>query len=1158
MSIWKSLSHTVSSVRDALGHGQASITVAQPGALAMTLALLALDRTSPAARGALPIRPGCWLVLTPTEDEAQRLTDDLRFFADLLGWSREVIAALPRSALAGNRSALLPAETFVTRVRTLHRLVNQWTPTIIVAAVESALQKLPTPSIFGDSCRLLKPGMHIEREAFIDFLLRLGYLRRSIVEVPGEFSIRGGIVDLFSTAYDAPLRLEFLGDTIESIRRFDPATQESTGHRQEAWLLPVDDLHVANLPVTSDEETATRHHALAHNSSGSACLADYFPASARMVHWQPAALYQTAEQFWNDLLYQWEHDAQADPAGEDVPAPDQQFCFWDEFQARVQAWPTLLIDAIAPAGSAPSTRIPCQSPASIGLGLRGKPLSETLSQLDQLRADGAVFFVARSQGQVQRLVSLLLEHGYPAAAWEPALATTAQEHRLPFVCLQGELSTGFISRDGGVAFLTEEELFGKGAAHRPPSRKRHTAKFFSSLDDLSVGDFVVHVHHGIGRYQGLKRLSIQGCESDYLLLQFAGSDTLYVPLDRINDVQRYRGADQHAPKLDRLGGTSWARTKAKVKKGIVDMTQELLTLYANREIVRRSEYDQDSMLTHEFEAAFEYEETPDQLKAIEDIRRDMESPKPMDRLVCGDVGYGKTEVAMRAAFKAVQNNRQVAVLVPTTLLAHQHFETFSERFAPFPVKVGMLSRFQSPAEVKRILKELAEGTLDIIIGTHRLLQKDVAFKQLGLVITDEEQWFGVRHKERLKQLRTQVDVLTLTATPIPRTLQMAFSGVRDLSIIESPPPGRLAIQTRVLRFDPSVVRTAILHELKRGGQVYYVHNRVQTMEQTGAWLQELVPEARILMAHGQMDSKLLESVMLKFLHHEADVLIASAIIQSGLDIPNANTILIERADLFGLAQLYQLRGRVGRGGQQAFAYLFIPSEETLTTDAQKRLAAIEEFAELGSGFRIAAADLEIRGAGNLLGKEQSGNIAAVGLDLYLQMVEQAVQELKGQVVEEPWEPTLHLNVSAYIPEEYVDDAHQRLGLYKRLSNCERVGDLAVLHGEIHDRFGPLPEPVERLYEVMHLKLLAKRAQLESITTKGSRVTLVFHEKATIPDGGMDWLLAHYDGRIQFLSPRAMELQLAHDDWSRLYPELQAMLSGLAEQTTRSTEAPSSS
>jgi len=744
----------------------------------------------------------------------------------------------------------------------------------------------------------------------------------------------------------------------------------------------------------------------------------------------------------------------------------------------------------------------------------------------------------------------------PAIEWSASGWSASIQTRAPFFVRHGDLSAGFLSSELRLAVLTEEELFAKGARHKPQTKSK-AATFLSSLEDLNIGDYVVHVQHGIAKYRGLKRLSVQDFDSDYLILEFYGGDTLYVPLDRLNQIQRYSGAESHVPRLDRLGGTSWARTTARVKKDIEEMAQELVDLYANRELAKRHSYGYDSTLYHEFEAAFEYEETGDQLKAIDDITHDMASSKPMDRLVCGDVGYGKTEVAMRAAFKAVEDNRQVAVLVPTTLLAHQHYDNFAERFAPFPTRVALLSRFQSPKEAKAIVKDIAAGSVDVVIGTHRLLQQDVQFRNLGLVIIDEEQWFGVKHKERLKELRTQVDVLTLTATPIPRTLQMAMASVRDLSIIDTPPAGRLSIRTQVVRSSDKLIREAILRELGRGGQVYFVHNRVETMERTGAWLQQIVPEARIVMAHGQMNAKPLEAVMLKFFHREADVLVASAIIQSGIDVPSANTIIVNRADTFGLAQLYQLRGRVGRSGDQAYAYFLVPDEGRLTDDAQKRLTAIQQFTELGSGFRIAAADLEIRGAGNLLGKQQSGHIAAIGLDLYMQMVEQAVQRLKGQVVEEEPDPTLRLNVSAFIPEDYVADPHQRLSLYKRLSSSTQVGDLALLHGEIQDRFGPPPEPVERLLEVMQVRLQAKVLRLSSIELKTGSVVVTLDANSKVAQTAIQHLMDRYKSRIRFLSPLAFELQMPHQDWPSIFPELTATLQSLGVCDTNSTTTSSS-
>jgi len=1120
----------------------------QPACLALAMTLLA--QTEPQGSHS---EGHTLLIVTPTEEEAEQLHEDLKFCADFLGLGHANLALFPPWATIPYNPALPAHSVICQRVRALH-VLGQGESTVLISSLPAVLHKLLPPSIFAEACFALTVGETVERDVLLRAFVRLGYIRGSLAEIPGEFSVRGGIVDVFSTAHDNPIRIEFLGDTVESIRTFDPSTQESLVRLKESWILPTREFIP---PVTQQEVaepspiTPSMEWDLPHYYSQLVTLCDYVRNPLTVWLSRPVDLNAAAADFWNTLLDTWAHlDADHGHA-----EPDQLYETWETLKLFTSMCPTILWDSLAP-NPATVPHVPilldAQSPASVGLGVRGLPFKETLAKLDQLRAETGIFLVARSAGQVERLIALLHDHGFPANTWQKPFPEQLVEGRQPFYCLEGDLSAGFISHQGQLAFVTEEELFGKGIRHRPQA-KSPTAKFFSTLDDLKEGDLVVHLQHGIGRYLGLRRLEVQEFTSDYLLLQFGGTDTLYVPLDRLNHIHRYRGAEQRSPRLDRLGGTAWGKTKAKVKKGIEDMTEELVALYANREVARRTAYQEDTLLVHEFEAGFEYEETPDQQRAIEEIGRDMESPKPMDRLVCGDVGYGKTEVAMRAAFKAIQANRQVAVLVPTTLLAQQHYENFSIRFAPFPVKIGILSRFQSATEIKATLKDLAAGLIDIVIGTHRVVQKDVDFKRLGLVIIDEEQWFGVRHKERLKQLRTQVDVLTLSATPIPRTLQMAFSGVRDLSVIETAPPGRLAVETQVLRFDPMVVREAIRHELARGGQVFYVHNRVETMEQTGAWLQELLPEARVLMAHGQMNEKLLERVMLQFFHQEADVLLASAIIQSGLDIPNANTILVDRADLFGLSQLYQLRGRVGRGGQQAFAYLFIPNEETLSTDAQKRMIAIQEFAELGSGFRIAAADLEIRGAGNLLGKQQSGNIAAVGLDLYLQMVEQAVQQLKGQEVQEDWEPTLQMDVSAFIPDDFVEDASQRLGLYKRLTGSERLGDLALLYGETLDRFGTLPDAMERLFEVMQIRVLAKTLKLEYVEIRQGMVNIRFHEQAKLPEQGLRQLIDVWRERLEFLSPRALRLTLAQQDWGEMYPQVNTLLQGLVQSMAQQEE-----
>ncbi|WP_447978535.1 transcription-repair coupling factor [Candidatus Nitrospira bockiana] len=1092
------------------------------------------------------------LVIAASDEAAQRFSDDLLFFQTLFGFPSDAVQLFPEWETLPYEPTAPPPELIARRMRALLRL-TEGARTVLVTSVPAVLQRLMPADVFRGGGLKFKAGQTVEREALIARLLRLGYRRGSVVEIPGEFSVRGGIVDIFSTAYDEPLRVELLGDTIESIRRFDPATQKSTDTLSAAWLLPArevvypeeDPRALEPLPPDAEWRSPNVYDAME-------TLLEYFRHPPIIVLDQPDALSGKAQEFLDEAADAYLRSDRSE-AGE-YAAPDALYLTWEELRRRLEDRSWLAFEPLGggDAGWQPTVAFPAHAPSSVGLAQRGTPFTETLQRLNELRQAGPVVVVARSRGQVDRLLALFGEQDLPAERWKPQdLAVSTQKP--PFSVVQGELSAGFVAPEARFAIVTEEELFAKGMRHRPAAKSR-TATFLSSLEDLNAGDFVVHVQHGIARYEGLKRLAVQGFESDYLILRFAGGDTLYVPLDRLNQVQRYKGAEGHAPKLDKLGGTSWERTTARVKKSIEEMAHELVELYASREVVQRHEYGHDTPLTHAFEAAFEYEETPDQIRAIEDIKRDLAAAKPMDRIVCGDVGYGKTEVAMRAAFKAVEHNRQVAVLVPTTLLAQQHYDNFSQRFGPFPIKVGLLSRFQTPKEAKAVLAGLADGSIDIVIGTHRLLQKGVVFRNLGLVVIDEEQWFGVRHKERLKQLRTQVDVLTLTATPIPRTLQMAMSGLRDLSVIETPPPGRLAIRTHVMKFSEETVREAIVRELGRGGQVYFVHNRVQTMERTATWLQHLVPEARIVMAHGQMDERVLEGVMLKFLKREADVLVTSAIIQSGLDVANANTILVNRADTFGLSQLYQLRGRVGRSGQQAYAYFFTPDEGTLTTDAQKRLLAIQEFTELGAGFRIAAADLEIRGAGNFLGKQQSGHIAAVGLDLYLQMVEQAVQQIKGTVVEEEPDPTLHLNVSAFIPDTYVTDSHQRLSLYKRLTSSTQMGDLALLNGEIQDRYGPLPEPVERLFEVMQVRILAKSLRLTSLELKDQAVALAFDPKRPLPEEGIRLLMDRYRGRFKLLSPLSFELQLTHADWSQQAPELTAALQILGTCGTKKSGA----
>jgi transcription-repair coupling factor (superfamily II helicase) len=632
---------------------------------------------------------------------------------------------------------------------------------------------------------------------------------------------------------------------------------------------------------------------------------------------------------------------------------------------------------------------------------------------------------------------------------------------------------------------------------RPERRKSAASTFLSDLQDLKEGDFVVHSEHGIGRYLGLRQIERAGRQEDLMLIEYADRAKLYVPLSRLDLVQKYHGSGGPAPQLDRMGGQTWQRTKSRVKAKLVDMADELLKLYAGRKLAEGFAFSPDSNWQREFEDAFAYTETQDQLHSIADIKRDMESPQPMDRLVCGDVGFGKTEVAMRAAFKALADDKQVAVLAPTTVLAFQHFETFRQRFASFPIEIEMLTRFRSAAETKQILERLAAGKVDVVIGTHRMLSTDVVFNDLGLLIVDEEQRFGVRHKERIKQIRKNVDVLTLTATPIPRTLHMSLVGMRDISIIQTPPKDRLSIHTVVAPFSDQIVRAALQQELGRGGQIYFIHNRIETIWRIAAHLQELAPGIRIGVGHGQLTGKELEGVMLKFMHHEYDMLVSTTIVENGLDIPLANTIVVNHADQYGLAELYQLRGRVGRSNRRAYAYLLVPEDKELSEIARKRLAALKEFSELGSGFKIAALDLELRGAGNLLGSQQHGHIGAVGFETYCRMLEDTVRELQGEEVEPQVRTALRLQVDIHIPPDYIADEAQRLQAYKRVADVRTPEDRERVVGELQDRYGPLPQPVTNLADYALLKSQAEAMRVEAIERRAQKLAIRFREDSKV-------------------------------------------------------------
>jgi transcription-repair coupling factor (superfamily II helicase) len=773
-----------------------------------------------------------------------------------------------------------------------------------------------------------------------------------------------------------------------------------------------------------------------------------------------------------------------------------------------------------------------------------------VDELERCRAQARLIVLAADPTQLERLAHLLALSEVRAVtrAADVPEALAGDADRLWLV--QGQLEEGFRLPSDGLVVVTDEEIFGE---RRRPARRRAAlsrARVLSALTELQPGDYMVHVDHGIGIYRGLKHIQAGGTEGDFIHLEYAGGDRLYLPVDRINLVEKYTGAGQAAPPLARLGSQAWARTKKKAKESILRLAHELLELEAFRAVNTRDPFARPNAEYEEFEAHFPFEETDDQKKAIADVVADLGREKPMDRVVCGDVGYGKTEVALRAAYLAAMGGRQVAVLVPTTVLARQHYDTFRSRFADHAIRVEMLSRFHGPAENKRIVSGLRDGTVDVVVGTHRLLQRDVAFSRLGLLIVDEEHRFGVKAKERLKQLRREVDVLTLTATPIPRTLQLALTGVRDLSLIETPPVDRLAIRTYIARYDEGLIKQTIERELARDGQVFFVHNRVASIDEIAETVKKLVPKARVAVAHGQMEESVLEHIMLGFLAHESDVLVCTSIIESGLDIPNANTVVINRADTFGLAQLYQIRGRVGRSYRRAYAYLLVPAERSITDEARQRLAVLQQLEDLGSGFRLAAHDMEIRGAGNLLGKEQSGHVAAVGFELFMQMMEEAAAELRGQSLGPRIEPEIELGAGAFIPEPYIDDIGERLLLYKRMANAPDRGALASIAEEMADRFGPLPRPVEDFVRIMGLRPVLKLLAVESLKAAEQIVAFRFHEESRVDPAVLVRWARENPQRFRLRPGGVFTMTVQAQSWDGMVDDIERFLDGLAATLTR--------
>ena len=1049
-----------------------------------------------AARG-LP--DGVVLHVVPKDADIESAVSDIRFFLGALEGSADTVVEqqvlpFPSPQVDPYRGFQPHLKVASARARGLHALATSTLRSpgvsggrltrVIVASAAALLTRLPDPAALLLASYEITPGIDIDPHALANTLVAGGYEPADPVDAHCEFARRGGILDVFPAGEELPIRIEFIGDTVESIRRFDPGTQRSVETLDRFGLVPVREGSGPGT-VTSD-------------------LFQYLSTHKSQV-WlsEPSDVQQQIEAAWAQLQTSYA-DASERQKGAPKAPPAELMLSWAEVDAALQGATVVEELGIRDQESGTwdqgaGTELSVQPVASF----HGRIADWVADVKAALERGDRVVFVAGTHGRAERTVELLRDYDVRAV-----MATDAGDVVSGAVLVaEGWLSKGFrlkpADRPGGyedppLQVYVETDIFEEERRKTGGGRKRSlAATFLSDLRDLKVKDLIVHVDHGIGQFVGLKQISIAGGDivQEFLELQYHGDAKLFVPVERLDLIQKYTGPASQP--LDRLGGQTWEKAKSKVKKAMRDMAEELLKLYAARKAVPGHAFSTDTHWQEEFEGAFEFDLTVDQATAVADIKRDMESSTPMDRLLCGDVGYGKTEVAMRAAFKAVMDGKQVAFLAPTTVLASQHLKTLKERFAAFPAKIDMVSRFRTKLEIKETLESLAAGRLDVIVGTHRLLSKDVQFKDLGLLVVDEEQRFGVAHKERIKQVRKRVDVLTMTATPIPRTLNMSLVGIRDMSVIETPPKDRLSIQTNVVKFDSAVITRAIRAELARGGQVFFVHNRVESIYSMGNLIQRLVPEARVVVGHGQMAEDTLEKAMLDFMTHKCDVLLSTTIVENGLDIPNANTIVINRADRYGLSQLYQLRGRVGRSDRAAYAYLLIPPEEALSPVARKRLSAMKEFSDLGSGFRVAALDLEIRGAGNLLGGEQSGTIDTVGFEMYMKLLEETIRELKGEDLEDDVRATVNLKVDFRLDDQYVPDINQRLMIYRRMAGSRSEEEIAKNVDEVRDRYGPPPTAVLNLADFARIRVLADNLGIETVDRDGPLVVFKFREKAKV-------------------------------------------------------------
>lgn len=1070
-------------------------------------------------------------------------TDNVLFFPNL--------DSLPFEVLAQSY------ETQRKRLEVLEGLQTDRTK-VVVTTLEALSKTLLPPDIFRKAIVHLQVGQRVDLEELLSYLVGVGYQGVERIEDKGQFSRRGGILDVYPSTVDHPLRIEFFADEVESIRLFSVENQRSLQKVTEVVLSPALEFFLWGMEkdqavkeivkegkeilnklsqkgqkeafenfsnklksieeyINHEQYFPGHEQLLPYFTKRKFTLFDYFLQPPLVIIDEPGRQKESSQAREHELaetyIALWDK-------GKVLPGQADNYLSWQELGEILAPMKTVFFSLLPQKPLFEETinllGISAKTP-SLFMG-KTRLLADELKELK--RQKFTVVILVNSLERGRRLQQGLWDLGVEVSFTPNEFVLQSEKIYLT----TGYLTSGFELTTWKVVVLTEHELF-----HQPkkkmPRRMFQEGKRITVLDDLQIGDYVVHINHGIGRYVGIEKLAVGDAEKDYLVIKYRGEDKLYVPTGQVGYLQKYSYQEGLSPKLSKLGGSEWSKVKNKVKGSVQELAEGLLNLYAARHSLRGYTFAEDTPWQKEFEDAFPYEETKDQLKCVEEVKRDMEKPKSMDRLLCGDVGYGKTEVAIRAACKAALDGKQTAVLVPTTILAQQHYNTFRERFEGFPVRVDVLSRFRSAKEQKQILQSLEQGNIDVIIGTHRLLSKDVKYKDLGLLVVDEEQRFGVVHKEKIKDLKKTVDVLTLTATPIPRTLQMSLTGVRDMSVIETPPEDRYPVQTFVVEYSPQLVREAIRRELGRGGQVYFVHNRIEDIEKIALELQELVPEARLGIAHGKMTEVQLENIMLDFMEHHLDVLLCTTIIESGLDIANVNTLIIDQADKLGLAQLYQLRGRVGRSNRVAYAYLTYKKDKVLTEIAEKRLSAIREFTELGSGFKIAMRDLEIRGAGNILGAEQSGQIAAVGFDLYCQMLEEAVREAKGEVpIEEPT-VTIDINIKAYIPQEYVADNGVKIEFYQRINSVKEKGELTQLAEELKDRFGTLPDAVINLLQIASIKLDAAKCKILSITQEQDLIKIRMSDDHGLTGKELMDLARRYRRQVSFSVSDGLEVMV---------------------------------